>query len=149
MATGMTFGQSIKERKARLGGQVRPSSARRLTLQAGEALSQEWKQRAEEIERAAPEAPTGAERHVMSADGAMVPLVGGVWAEVKTLALGTLTTNTQGETQSTDRSDGSRLADVAGFEQATLVETHERGRERARGVAAVRDGAEWLQGWTA
>lgn len=148
LATWMTFGQSVKEMKALLGVQVSRSSARRLTLQAGEALCQEWEQRAEEIECAAPEAPAGAERQVMSADGAMVPLVGGIWAEVKTLALGTLTTNKRGETQTIDLSYCSRLSDVAGFEQATLVETHERGLERAKVVAAVMDGAEWLQGWT-
>lgn len=148
LASWMTFGQSIKLIKALLGVQVSRTSARRLSLQAGEALDLEWKQRSKELQQAVPSAPVGAQRQVMSADGAMVPLVGGVWAEVKTLALGTLATNKRGEVQVKDLSYCSRLCDVAGFEQATLVETHERGLEHATTVAAVMDGAEWLQGLT-
>jgi hypothetical protein len=41
----------------------------------------------------------------------------------------------------------SRLGDVPGFERATLLETHRRGLEQATAVAAVTDGAEWLQGF--
>lgn len=148
LATWMTFGQAIKELKALVGVQVSKASARRLTVQAGEALCEDWEQRAEELQRTMPPAPAGAERQVMSADGAMVPLLGGVWAEVKTLALGKLWVNKRGEVQTTDLSYCSRLCDVTGFEQATLVEAHERGLEQATVVAAVMDGAEWLQGWT-
>jgi hypothetical protein len=35
-----------------------------------------------------PEAPAGPAKHLFSVDGAMVPLVSGEWAEVKTLVLG-------------------------------------------------------------
>jgi hypothetical protein len=40
----------------------------------------------------------------------------------------------------------SRLSDATHFAQAALVETHRRGLEKATEVAAVQDGAEWLQG---
>lgn len=40
----------------------------------------------------------------------------------------------------------SRLSDVPGFERASLVEWHRRGGEQAQAVAAVMDGADWLQG---
>lgn len=77
----------------------------------------------------------------------MVPLVGGEWAEVKTLVLGEVRWNEAEEAQTEQLSSCSRLADVPGFEQATLLEVQRRGLEHAETVAAVTDGAEWLQGF--
>jgi len=82
----------------------------------------------------------------MSGDGAFVHLVGGEWAEVKTLALGEVTRNSRGEVRTRHLSYFSRLSDAESFEEAALVETHRRGLERATDVCAVQDGAEWLQG---
>ncbi len=70
---------------------------------------------------------------------------GGEWAEGKTLVLGEVGVNEAGDTRVEHLSSCSRLADVAGFEQATLRETHRRGLEQAEQMAAVTDGAEWLQ----
>ena len=100
----------------------------------------------ERLKQEAPQALVGAEKQAMSGDGAMVHLVGGEWAEVKTLALGEVTRNRRGEVCTQQLSYCSRLGDVASFEQATLLETHRRGLERASEVCAVQDGAEWLQG---
>jgi hypothetical protein len=93
-----------------------------------------------------PEAPTGAEKQAMRADGAFVPLVGGVWVEVKTLVLAEVTRNTCGEICTQHLSCFSRLSTVESFEEAALVETHRRGLEKATAVCAVQDGAEWLPG---
>jgi len=82
----------------------------------------------------------------MSGDGAMVHLVGGEWAEVKTLALGEVTRKKNGEVCTQHLSYFSRLSDATSFAHAALVETHRRGLEKAIEVAAVQDGAEWLQG---
>jgi hypothetical protein len=82
----------------------------------------------------------------MSADGAFFPLVGEVWAEVKTLVLGEVTCGQQGEICCVQLCAFSRLCDVVHFEQATLLETHRRGLEKATKVCAVQDGAEWLPG---
>src|SRR5579864_9550696 len=76
----------------------------------------------------------------------MVHLVGGEWAEVKTLAIGEVTRNRREEVCTQQLSYCSRLSDATSFEQATLLETHRRGLERATEVCAVQDGAEWLQG---
>ncbi len=141
------FGPAAQLLQALLGVQVSKASARRCTLQAGEADLQEWKQQTKEIERNLPAVPAGEAKQVMSADGAMVPLVGGVWAEVKTLVLGEVHATEAGEAQVQALSSCSRLTDVPGFEQATLLETHRRGLEQAAAVAAVTDGAEWLQGF--
>jgi hypothetical protein len=42
----------------------------------------------ERLEREAPLAPAGPPKQYLSADGAFVPLVGGVWGEVKSVVIG-------------------------------------------------------------
>jgi hypothetical protein len=129
-----------------LGMRVSKATARRATLATGEAALAEWDAEVERLKQEAPQAPVGAEKQALSADGAMVHLVGGEWVEVKTLAIGEVTHNRRGEVCTQQLSYCSRLADAASFEQATLLETHRRGLERASEVCAVQDGAEWLQG---
>jgi hypothetical protein len=81
-----------------------------------------------------------------------VPLLHGEWAEVKTLALGVIgepvSQEKQGEWVAPTRelSYFSRLADADTFGRLALVETQRRGTESAGEVAAVTDGAEWVQG---
>lgn len=93
-------------------------------------------------------APPGSPYQFLSADGAMVPLVGGDWAEVKTLAVGTLVPGpapaAPGRTP--DLSYFSRLADAETFTRLAVVETHRRGLAAAGTVVAVTDGSPWLQG---
>ncbi len=85
----------------------------------------------------------------MSVDGAHVPLVGGEWAEVKTLVLGVVQPpqTIKGETviHTTEPSDFSRLTDSETFQRLALVETQRRGIETAGAVRFVTDGSEWLQ----
>src|SRR5213080_1190228 len=64
------------------------TTARRLTTQAGTAYEAVQTAAVERLERDLPAAPPGPAVQLLSVDGAMVPLVGGEWAEVKTLALG-------------------------------------------------------------
>ncbi len=73
-------------------------------------------------------------------------LVGGEWAEVKTLVMGEVTRTKRGEVCTRQISSFSRLCEAERFAEAALVETHRRGLERAAEVGAVQDGAEWLQG---
>jgi hypothetical protein len=100
-----------------------------------------------------PPPPPGPERLVLSADGAMVPLVGGEWAEVKLLTLGEPsprrpTAETEPTTSRTERlSYFARLTDAETFGRQALGEVHRRGLETAGAVAAVQDGAPWLQGF--
>src|SRR5207237_1002855 len=84
----------------------------------------------------------------------LVPLVGGEWAEVKTLALGVvqeLVVNRRGEPEvhTTALSYFSRLTDHETCGRLATVETHRRGTETAGVVCAVVDGAEWEQGFIA
>jgi|SRR5581483_1510767 len=83
---------------------------------------------ARELEKHQPPAPAGAARQVFSADGAMVPLRAEIWAEGKTVAIGTVgELKERDEVHVQDLSSCSRLTDVPGLEQASLVEWHRRG----------------------
>lgn len=131
---------------------VGATTARRLTERAGATYEAVQTAAVEELERDLPLAPAGPPVQFLSVDGAMAPLVGGEWAEVKTLALGVVQEpreNRRGEPEvhTTDLSSVSRLADHATFGRLALVETHRRGTETAGVVCAVVDGAEWTQGF--
>jgi hypothetical protein len=85
----------------------------------------------------------------MSSDGGLVPLRGGIWAEVKTLVIGEVLVANNEETtaRTTAHSYFSRMTDAATFADLASVEIERRGIERAGAVCAVQDGAEWLQGF--
>jgi hypothetical protein len=104
---------------------------------------------AERIEREAPAPKPGCEQLVLSADGAMVPLLQGEWAEVKTMALGEVVQEKrragEGQVQVRKISYFSRLEEARRCEHLTLSEVHRRGVSQCQQVAAVMDGAEWLQ----
>lgn len=134
---------------------VSASTARRQTEAAGAAY--------EAVQTAAVAAPAHAEAasvplplgppcQLFSADGAMVPTQrvpgGGVWAEGKTPAIGTLRPGPTPDTlrHCTDLSYFSRLADAETFTHQAVVETHRRGLTTAGTVVAVTDGSAWLQG---
>ena len=74
----------------------------------------------------------------------MVPLVGGEWAEVKTLAVGQVRTVGEGQFHTSELSYFSRLTDAQSFGRLASLELHRRGTERAAVVCAVNDGAEWI-----
>src|SRR2546426_1311751 len=146
LASWMPFEPARELLEEVLGVRVSKATARRATLRTGEAVLAVWEAQVERLKQEAPQAPDGAEKQAMSGDGAMVHLVGGEWAEVKTLAIGEVTRNKRGEVCTQHLSYCSRLCEAASFTQASLVETHRRGVERAAEVCAVQDGAEWLQG---
>ena len=146
LASWMPFEPARELLEEVLGVRVSKATARRATLRTGEAVLAVWEAQVERLKQEAPQAPDGAEKQAMSGDGAMVHLVGGEWAEVKTLAIGEVTRNKRGEVCTQHLSYCSRLCEAASFAEAALVETHRRGLERATEVCAVQDGAEWLQG---
>lgn len=88
----------------------------------------------------------------ISADGCMVPLLHGVWAEVRTVVVGEVQApvKEKGEMVVHTRhlSYFSRKVTSQKFETLALVELHRRGVENAQAVAAVMDGAEWEQSFT-
>src|SRR6266581_6757491 len=146
LASWMPFERARELLEDLLGMQVSLATARRVTLATGEAALAEDEAEVERLKRDLPQAPRGATKQAMSADGAFVHLVGGEWVEVKTLVIGEVTRTKRGEVCTQQISSFSRLAEAERFAEAALVETHRRGLERAAEVCAVQDGAEWLQG---
>jgi hypothetical protein len=146
LSTWMPFEQARELLQDLVGIQVSKATARRATLQAGEAALAVCEAQVERLKQEVPQAPGGAEKQAMSGDGAFVLLVGGEWVEVKTLVMGEVTRTQHGDVCTQQVSSFSRLADAECFAEAALVETHRRGLARSPEVCAVQDGAEWLQG---
>lgn len=125
-------------------------TAQRLTYAAGGAVVEEQTREAERIIKDAPPPHEGPDCLLLSADGAMVPLVGGEWAEVKTLVAGEVVLQPSAENpyqvQTRHLSSFSRLLEAERFSWLATFETYTRGVERAGRVVAVSDGAEWIQG---
>jgi hypothetical protein len=128
---------------------VSEGSAQRLTYAAGSALVLQQTQATQQILRDLPLVPVPSEPLQVSIDGAMVPLVGGEWAEVKTLAIGQVTRRPGAkgslETHTSAITTFSRMAEAELFGSLATVEAHTRGVTLARQVVAVNDGAEWIQ----
>lgn len=128
--------------------EVPEATVRRLTEAAGESYLEVQKAEVGRIRKERPEPPQGPAVQQLSVDGAMVPLVGGEWGEVKTLVVGELTGQEPGEqVRAEELSYFSRLSDAESFTFEALVETHRRGTEAAGVVVAVNDGAVWEQGF--
>jgi hypothetical protein len=125
-------------------------TAQRLTYAAGGAVVEEQTRAAERIIKDAPPPQEGPDCLLLSADGALAPLVGGAWAEVKTLVAGEVSLQPSAENpyqvQTRHLSSFSRLLEAERFSWLSTFETYTRGVERAGTVVAVSDGAEWIQG---
>lgn len=149
LATWMPFTPAGAMLGRLLGVAVSAATARRRTEEAGAAYVAIQTAEVAALERETPPAPAGPALQQVSVDGAMVPLVGGEWAEVKTLAIGTVGERVgrdgERQVQTRELSYFSRLADRETFGRLATVETHRRGTETAGTVVAVVDGAEWEQ----
>ena len=147
----MPYEKAVTMLTGLLGVAVSRSKGRRCTQAAGRAYVELQTEEADRIERAAPAPRPGGEQLVLSADGAMIPLLQGEWGEVKTLALGEVVKEQSkecaGEVRTKNISYFSRRVDARRFEHLTLSEIHRRGVDQCQPVAAVMDGAEWLQSW--
>jgi hypothetical protein len=128
------------------GARVSEATARRETLAAGAALEALEAKAVDLLEAEAPAASATAARWLqVSVDGAMVPLVGGDWAEARTLVVAQLRCGDGNALEARDLSYFSRMTDHASFSRLATMETHRRGVELAETVVAVNDGAEWIQ----
>lgn len=128
---------------------VSEGTAQRLSYAAGTTAVVQQTQAVQQILTDLPLAPVPPDPMQVSIDGAMVPLVGGVWAEVKTMAIGQVTTRPGpdgcGEPHTTAITTFSRMAEAETFASLATVEAHARGLTCAPQVGAVNDGAEWIQ----
>lgn len=130
---------------------VSEPTVRRNTEEAGKAYLEAQAAEVEALEKEMPESPQGPEVQQLSVDGAFVPLVGGRWAEVRTLAIGTVKQEVVVggglAVRTEELSYFSRMVDHESFAQQALVEIYRRGTEKAGTVCGVNDGAEWEQGF--
>lgn len=150
LSSEVPFTHASKHLQQMLGVSVHAATARRRTLAVGKRCLQVQTQQAEPLAPCREE--EAAERMAMSSDGAMVPLLGGVWGEVKLVAIGTVEREkhkTRGEEQIVTRNITyfARRTDAATFADQASGEIRRRGVERAGKVCAIQDGAEWLQGF--
>jgi hypothetical protein len=103
----------------------------------------------EHIEQDWPEVEPGADKLLLSLDGAFVPLVRGEWAEVKTLVVGEVgeprLVDGQSLAPTHSHSYFSRVAEAEAFQRLTFGELYRRRVETAKQIASVNDGAEWIQ----
>jgi hypothetical protein len=147
----MPFGKAAALLACFTQTRVSESTAQRHTEAVGLAYDAVQIAESERIERDWPEVGAGPEKLLLSADGAMVPLIHGEWAEVKTLVVGEVARATEppstGDVQTGNLSYFSRVTDAETFQRLTLGELYRRRLENAAQVAAVSDGAEWIQGW--
>lgn len=146
----MPFAQAAEHLAFFWGVRISEATARRQAEVAGAAYVAIQSAEVERLEREAPPPPAGPAVQQVSADGAMVPLVGGTWGEAKTVAIGTVVVEpgadgTADQARATDLSYFSRLADHTTFTRLAHGELHRRGTETARVVVGVMDGAAWEQ----
>jgi hypothetical protein len=157
LGTWMPFARAAEclERLVQVG--ISSATARRQTEAAGAAYVAVQTAAVERLEQDPPPPPLGPAVQLVSADGAMVPLVQRQWAEVRTLAVGTVRREPdaagglavagqrRGEVHARELSYFSRLVDHAAFTRQAEVELHRRGTATADVVVGVMDGAPWLQ----
>ncbi|HEU5383866.1 MAG TPA: hypothetical protein VFV38_51375 [Ktedonobacteraceae bacterium] len=144
LAAWMPFARAASMLETLLGVQVNEATVRRLAEGAGSLARCVQDQVAAPEEVACLPEHAAGELVVLSADGAFVPLVGGIWAEARTLAIGI--TAGQGEQRRTaNLSYSSRCTDAASFTGQCSGEMQCRHVFQTQHVAGVMDGAEWLQ----
>jgi hypothetical protein len=132
-----------------LGVQVSEPTVRRGTLRAGALGEARQTAQSQQPAESAPQ-ETPCEKQVISTDGASVPLVGGQWAEVRTVAIGEVKekkTRRHKQLQTQHLSYFSRMTDAVTFGERAEVEMRRRGVSQAQAVCAVTDGADWIQGF--
>jgi hypothetical protein len=143
LGTVLPFGQVPALLKVLCGVTISRASVRRLTERAGAALVVIEQTDAEQIRTNLPPSPAGPARQQVSVDGAMVPIVGGEWREVKTLVIGALADGDRGHAG--ELSYLSRVLEADRFAELATTELHRRGTFAADTVVAVADGALWCQ----
>ena len=116
LGSWLPFGQAAKNVGHFRRIEVSEATARRITEQSGAAYVEFQTEEAGLLEAETREAPAGPGLQQLSVDGAMVPLLGGEWAEVKTLAIGTIDeADRKGEARARDLSYFSRMTDHLRF----------------------------------
>jgi hypothetical protein len=152
LSSYMPFEQAVELFEDFTGIDVSKDVGQRYTEEAGAVYEELQTEEVEELQKKRPKTRAMSGKLQISADGCMVPLVHGVWAEVKTVVIGEVQPAVlkAGErvVRTRNLSYFSRKTGAEEFERLSLGEMHRRGVENAKALAAVMDGAEWLQRFT-
>ena len=152
LSSWVPFGKAVELFEEFTGIKVSKIVGQRYTEEAGAVYDEMQKEEVQRLQKKMPLASVSPEKLQISADGCMVPLLHGVWAEVRTVVIGDVQPAVQekGEmvVHTRNLSYFSRKVSSQEFEVQSLAEMHRRGVENAKAVAAVMDGAEWLQSFT-
>lgn len=153
-----SFEQAAKLLQQHHGVQVSAATSRRQTEELGacaEVVQNEQAQGLLRQKNSQTPKEAGAKeaaKPVMSSDGCFISLRGKGWAEVKTVLVGEVQEQTspskqrpQQEVKTTQLSYFSRMTDANTFLELATAELERRGVYQAQQVAAVQDGAEWIQ----
>jgi hypothetical protein len=151
LASWMPFEKATELLTDFMGIRVSEIVSQKYTEAAGAAYEQMQTEEVERLERESPLRGTGGGKLQVSVDGAMVPLLHGVWGEARTWVIGEVRPAVEecGEkvVHTHNLSYFSRKVNAEEFQRLALVEMHRRGVEEASEVAAVVDGADWEQGF--
>jgi hypothetical protein len=152
LSSYLPFEQAVELFEDFMGIHVSKDVGQRYTEEAGAVYEELQTEEVEELQKKRPKTRVISGKLQVSADGCMVPLLHGVWAEVKTVVIGEVQPAVlkAGErvVRTRNLSYFSRKTGSEEFERLSLGEMHRRGVENAKAVAAVMDGAEWLQSFT-
>lgn len=149
LATWMPFACATQMLERLLQVQVGQETVRRLTEQAGAALEAQETEQAQAGWQEEPARKQQEARLALSADGAMVPLIKGEWAEARTLAIGVVAAQSSPQDGDERRVEHlsyfSRVTSAERFTELAEVEMRRRRVLQAEAVCALGDGADWLQ----
>ncbi|MCA9939131.1 MAG: hypothetical protein KC418_10825 [Anaerolineales bacterium] len=150
LGSRLPYGEAQEELKLMWGITVSRGAVRDVTLRHGQVAEQLMLAEVERLEREAPPATATPAQLVLCADGAFVQLTSGEWREVKTATFGEFASHWHAEkgkiVVKTDKlSYFSRVEASESFSHHALYEWQQRGGENAQRVAAVNDGARWIQ----
>jgi hypothetical protein len=117
------------------------ATVRRTTVATADAVQQVT------AARAAPPGPVPLLPMQMSVDGSMLAIIGEGWREARVASLGVVSPAPRAPeaVRTTQVSYVAALCDAQTFQQAALPEVLHRGLDQAPRVAAVSDGATWIQ----
>lgn len=144
LGTELPFERVPELARLLLGVTVSVETVRRLTEAAGVAQMEREQAACHRLLREASDGPAGPPVQQLSADGAMVPLTGGQWAEARTIVLGTVEVGEDGVPHTRNLRYFSRLCSASAFIDWVSLPLHEAGTAQAGTVVAVQDGAAWL-----
>jgi hypothetical protein len=138
------FGQASQLLKALTGLAIHESTIQRWTEAIGTEALQVQDDANAALHYTLP-APTHQPAQLAtSADGAMVPLVHGVYGEMKLLVVGDPQVTPDG-VHLEEMTYVARITDADTFTHGCYAELHRRGVDGAQAVALISDGADWIQ----